>query len=114
MVIYYNEKYYSDIEELSEDLFPNEEEIINLDDDYKLEVYDTIEKPITKLSAEWMVENMDEECWPDEDNDSCYNRVKKIFSENIDFDKINSLLPKLWWPDKKYYLTKKDFLETIS
>jgi chemotaxis methyl-accepting protein methylase len=41
--------------------------------------------------------------------------VKKALNECIDFEKLNSMIPKLWYPNGKFQLiTKADLLEFIN
>ena len=44
-----------------------------------------------------------------------YDKVVKVFKDNIDFEKINSQMPKLYYGNNKSFLvTKQDLLEFIQ
>lgn len=42
-------------------------------------------------------------------------KIAKILNDNIDFEKINSLLPKFWYPNGKYETyTKQDIINLLK
>lgn len=112
---FFNDNFYSDLTECCDYNGWDEEEIKSYPEDYKLEVELSVLEPIFKLSADWIAENINEERFSDERNDEEISKIMQILNENIDFEKINLLIPKLFYPtEKKYYFTKNDLLEAVS
>lgn len=107
---FYDEEFYSDIENLMSDLDLNTiEDVQNLEDDYSLECTKSIIEPIFTLSAQWILERIDEERFSESGNE--LDSLEKTITENIDFDKVNSLIPKLCYETKeKFQITKQDLL----
>jgi len=115
MNYYYNENYYSEISDISEDLFETEEEIHELPDDYRLEVFTTILKPIVVFDPRMILDKcVDEDMFSEENADREDLKIHEALKECIDFEKLNSMIPKLYYPDKKIFLTKKDFVDELS
>jgi hypothetical protein len=110
---FYNDKFYSDMEELMDDLDYYEEDVLKLPDDYSLDCKGFKLEPIVTLSADWIGERIDEERFT-EDGDEI-EKILKVLSANIDFDKINSLMPKIYYESgEKFKITKADMLEWIK
>jgi hypothetical protein len=106
--VFYNEKYYSEIEEiLLEEDWQTEEDLPD-----HIEVYEAHNEPIVKLSAQWIVEHIDEERFTE---DGCeIESVEDILNKYIDFQKVNSMIPKLWYEGrKKIVLTKEQLKEYL-
>ncbi len=108
---FYSDEYYSELGDLMEDLDIDEDNVNELPDDYALECRGSDLEPIFQLSAEWITERVNEERWP-EDMDSICDQAYKAVNDNIDFAKVNSLIPKLYYPSRrKFTITKKDLIE---
>ena len=110
---FYDDKFYSDLGELMDDLdYYEEEDVLKLPDDYSLDCKESKLEPIVTLSVNWIGERIDEERFT-EDADEI-EKIEKVLSANIDFEKINSLMPKLYYESKeKFKITKADMLEWI-
>lgn len=128
----YNDSYFFDgIDELIEhldnyeDAFDNEndnlkEAIKNLDDDWSVDCEETTLEPIFVLTKEKLVDaindhiyNHFEDRFP-EDSDSTDKEISEAIKQSIDIEKLNSLLPKLYYPNgKKFTITKADLLEEV-
>lgn len=84
-------------------------------DDWQKEVLFTFEEPIEKLCADWIAEKFDDGRFSEDNFHDEYDEVVKVLNENIDFKKINDLLPRMYYPNgKKGLLTKKVLMEYFS
>ena len=112
---FFNGRFISDMDDLLLCLDLDEETIPYLPEDYSIECFDTELEPIQTLSAEFIAENISEERFSENNYDGEYSNVVKLLNENIDFDKINSLLPKLYYEtNRKFTITKADLLTYIK
>jgi hypothetical protein len=110
---FYSNKYYSDLDELLDDLDLSEDGISELPDDYLLDCRRANLEPIITLSVDWIGDRIDEERFS-EDADEV-EEIQKILSSNIDFEKINSLMPKLYYESReKFKITKADLIEYLK
>ena len=59
-------------------------------------------EPIGVLSVDLLTELLMDK-WEDRQSEDGleYDKIEKVIKENIDFDKINELLPKLYYPNGK-------------
>jgi hypothetical protein len=90
------------------------EEVQDFEDDWFIEANDSREEKVINFSAQWITERIDEGRFPEDDEDY-FDRVYKIFENNIDFDKINALLPTVIFPSRKTFkITKVDLIEALS
>lgn len=106
---FYNEKHFSDIAEFAEDM--TEEEINQMKEDDTYQVSVAKEEPIFQLSVDWVVSRFEDRFTEDGDD---YSQTRKILEDNIDFAKLNSLIPKLLYESReKMVITKQDLLETL-
>jgi len=113
---FYNDNFYSDMESFIHENFDDESEIAELDDDKLFLCKGSKLEPILKLSAEWIAERIDDERFSENNNDNEVEKIMKVLSGNIDFDKINALLPELYYENykDKFTITKQDLLDQIS
>ncbi len=112
---FYNDKFYSDLTECCDYNDWDEEYIASLPDDYKLEVTCADLQPIVNLDANWISERIDDERFSEDNCDKETEKIMKVLNENIDFEKINSLMPKLYYSTRtKVYFTKQDLLKANS
>ena len=111
---FYSDNFHSDLGELMDYLDYNEEEdVLKLPDDYTLNCIKAELEPIVTLSAEWIIDRIDEERLTEDGNE--IERIEKALYANIDFEKLNSLMPKLYYEGiKKFTITKADMLEWIK
>lgn len=113
---YYNENFYHDLEQLIDDL--DFEKVEELADDFSITYKECDEEPIVQLSADnlgELIRDWQEERFSEDDSEGEHEAIVKILSENIDFDKINSEMPTLWYPSKrKVQLTKADIVAFYS
>jgi hypothetical protein len=112
-MINYDDRFFSDLSDLLEDL---ELDIDNLPKDYTIECEECTLEPIFKLDSDKMMDEL-EGLYGErmsEDGDE-YDDIQKVFDENIDFDLINSKLPKLWYPNgKEIIFTYDDIIKELN
>lgn len=92
-----------------------EEDVKDLPEDWDIEVEEAINEPMFKLDAEELQEmlfNSNEERYSEEGNED--KKIIKALNECIDFEKLNSMIPKLWYGRKTIKITKKDLLEYVG
>lgn len=110
----YNDNFYSDISDLIDEMESDGIDINELPEDYKIVCFNTETQPIEQFDAGWILERMDEERWPEDDDGRFYEKVRKIFNECIDFEKLNSMMPELHYPaSSKFFITKNDLIENL-
>ncbi|HWY09702.1 MAG TPA: hypothetical protein VN026_00180 [Bacteroidia bacterium] len=106
----YNDEFYTDLDQLIDYVEDNECKIEDLEDDWEIEVELTAKEGIVKLDAKWITDKIDDERLS-EDGDEI-ERATKILNKYVDFNLINELMPKLFYPSgEKVVLTKEDLLE---
>lgn len=110
----YDEEFYHELEDL---IMSREwdEDIDELPDDFKIEIELTTLEPIVRIDAEWVAERIDIERFSDNNEDREFEKVCEVLDQNIDFEKVTSLLPKLHYGNrKKETITKQDIINYIS
>lgn len=106
----YNEEYFcSDLSDLMDHLEIEEEDIDNLPDGWNVECYECELQPIFSLSADWIIEKIDEERLTEDGEE--LEKVEKMLNEKIDFTAINQAIPKLYYPVNKITINKSDIIE---
>jgi len=106
----HREDFYYDASDLMGELDLEEEDLPELPDDWFVEVEQTELEPMFQLSADWICERLDEERGSEDGNE--YSEVHKIITANLDFSKVNELIPKLYYPNgKRFKITKADLIE---
>jgi hypothetical protein len=102
---FYNNIFYEDIPAFMEDLEIDEETIDQCRDSYSIKLGEL--QPIIKLDTEWILDRIDEERFTE--NGDEVEKLEDILKKYIDFDKVNSMIPKLWYETyKKVEITKAD------
>lgn len=114
-----DDKFYSDFNEFLIDIEVEEDEINELDEDWTQEIELTTLEPILKIDEKYLNNIVEEitdwevERFP-EDGDKVIDKIKEAFIKSFDQNKLNELMPKLYYPNgKKVTLTKKDLLDYI-
>lgn len=116
-----DENFCSDLDDLIR-IYDLEDDnaIPELDEDWSVEVEESELQKIFTLKKEFVVSAIIEktDTWEErfpEDSDRLFEEIKKAIEQSIDIEKMNSLLPELYYPNgKKFKITKKDLLEYIS
>ena len=94
---YYNENFYDEINQIITDWA-----LCGINDDEIIKVENCTLEPIITLTAELIAESLEDELEErfSEDNDEDeFKRIIAALKNNIDFDKLNSKMPKLWYPN---------------
>lgn len=102
---YYNETFYSDLTELAEDI-----DIEAMNDTDTIKVCNCNLEPIVTLSADLIAENLYndlEERHSEWNAEGELNEIIEALKRNIDFDKLNSELPILWYENNTFKLYSK-------
>ncbi len=108
---FYDDEYYHSIEDLIDenDL---EDLIQDAPDDWKIEVYQGIEQPAIKLSVDWIIDRISAENLTNDGD--VWEEVERVLSRNIDFERINARMPRLWFISReKHVITKQDILDAL-
>lgn len=110
------DKFYSDFDNLMDDLFYDEQDqrIKNLSDDWKIKVECASLENVLTITSERII---DECIYEDRLSEYCdeLEKIKDVLEKEIDFERVNALLPKLWYPNNKFVeITKHDLLEYIK
>lgn len=109
---FYKDDFYSELSDFV-DALDLEEEINDMPDDKVWECNEGSLQRILSLSAEWISERIDDDRWPEEDETTSAKVSKALFV--IDFEKVNAMMPKLYYPSrKKFIITKQDILDLIK
>jgi len=95
--MYYNENFYHELSDLVADI---DLDMLKAGDTITVEDCDL--EPIGVLSVDLLTELLMDK-WEDRQSEDGleYDKIEKVIKENIDFDKINELLPKLYYPNGK-------------
>ena len=113
--IFYNEKYYSELSEICEDNDWEKQDVENLKDDYSMEVFIAKQEPLTQLDANFIIERICEERFSENNVENEVDTIKKLLNENMDFEKINNEMPKLWYETRtRVHVTKQMLLEQVN
>lgn len=106
---FYNDRFYTDIEELMLDLEIDEENIEEADDFYVC--FEAKLEPMFKLDENFIIDNINEERFTEDGNE--IERIEKLIKET-DFSEFNSKVPKLWYETRiKFEITKADLYEHL-
>ena len=112
---FYNDKMYDGLEELIESLDIEDYEIEALPDNWSITCYHMEEQKMFKLSLEEIMDNLDDERFS---HDHCYKEwddIYEIIADNMDIEKINELMPSLWYPlAVSFKIKKSDLAEYIN
>jgi len=107
-----DDRFFSEVQDIAEHL--EYEFLVEQTDDFTVEAYECDLELIGFLSGETIAERVFEEDRFSENMDEDQERIAKILDANIDFEKINSLLPKLWYTsDRKVIFTKAELIAEI-
>jgi len=106
---YYNENFYDEISDIVEDW-----DFEQVGESFTLKVENCTLEPIIELSAELIADSLEgdlEERHSEHDAEDELNKIIRALKENIDFEKLNSDMPKLWYPNSTFiYLSKAELL----
>jgi len=112
---FYNDDFYNDVDSFIHENFEGLDEILGLEDDKQFHCTGSVLQPIITLSSYWITDRIDDDRFSENGVDEECIKINKILDENIDYDKINSLLPKLYYENRKdkFTITKQDLLDRL-
>ena len=106
---FYNDKFYSDLGELCDDLDLDDKAITELPDDWSIEATESKCEKIAVITPRFISQAIDDDRWP-EDDDNIYRKVIKAL-EIIDFAAVNSAMPDLYYDTHKpFAITKANII----
>lgn len=107
-----DDKFYSELIDFIEDEGWELEDVLCFDDDIIFIANESKLEKLVDFNTGWITEQLENRLPED---DYFYDQICKIFNDNIDFEKINSLLPDVIIPLKKTFkITKGDLIEELS
>ncbi len=116
-----DETFYTDFSDLMDEMEIEEDNIHELPDDWsqkiqlsKLEKIFTLDK---KFVADAIMQKTDtwEERFPEDPSDRFMKKIEMAIENGIDIDKMNALIPELYYPINEFVtITKKDLIEWIN
>lgn len=107
-----DESFYSELEDFLEEMEWDEELAKALPDDWSIVATESYLEPMFVLSAHWITERIDEERFPESETEE-YKLANAL--SLIDYEKVNALIPKLYYgTGKKFTITKNDLLEELK
>lgn len=109
-----NDKFYPDLGDLIIDLELEDDEVEKLEDNWELEAWQGYLEPLVVLSPDWIIDRVDEERFSEDGSEP--EKMANILDQ-IDWDKINAQIPKLWYEgpkSSKFKITKNDLLNWIK
>jgi hypothetical protein len=113
---FYEDTFCSDLADLAELFDIDEDNVNDLKDDWQQRVELSELEPIFKIDADnlcQLLADANEDRLSDEFNEEA--KVLKALKESIDFDRLNTLLPKLYYPSNKFEIvTKADFVDFLT
>lgn len=113
---FYDDSFCIDLDKLADLCGIDEENVNELKDDWNAKIELTDLEPIFTTNAEdlcqLLADNNEDRLSEDFDEKE---KVLKALTESIDFEKLNNLLPKLYYPNNKFEtVTKSDMVEWFS
>ena len=108
-----DDKFYKEVQDIAEDL--EYDFLMEQVDDFTVEAYECDLERIGYLDGSVIAERaFDEDRFTEEMADD-QEKIAKILDAHIDFEKINSLLPKIWYPsNRKVIFTKQELIDEIK
>lgn len=115
-----DDRFYSNLEDYISDVFDwgdgdGSDMVKNLPKNWSVKVELSDLEPMFPVNSDGLCDLYGEayEDRGSEDGDE-YERVKEAFDQCIDFEKLNSMIPKLYYPNNKYEtITKQDLLDIL-
>ncbi len=110
---YYNDKFYHELCSLMEDENIKQEDLQALPDDWSVKVEECELQQMFELTAHKLSETLANEHEDRYDEDGSQSEdIVKALEECVNFDKLNSMIPSLWYPNGNFfYITKNDLVK---
>ena len=109
-------KFYTDLEDFIYKVFDGEEEQVKeLEDDAIFNCKGSELEPIINFSSQWVTDRIDDDRFSEKNAGAEYEKITKILDDNVDFQKIIDLLPKLYYENynDKFTISKQDLLDAL-
>lgn len=108
-LFYYGDKFYLDYSELMDDL--DIEDPNDLPDDWDVTCFEVEEQPIYQFNPGIIANLVPDRRFSEDGIDKEYDSVVEAIATCVDFGKLNSMLPKLYYPTKEsFVVTKQDLI----
>ncbi len=117
---FYEDQFLTDYEDLMYYLGLEEDDLIELPEDYSVKIQFSKFEKIFKMEENWIVDTIIQQTdkWEDrfpEDSDSVFKQIESAIRSGIDSEKINQNLPDIYCPSGEYaVVTKQDLINFIT
>lgn len=110
---FYNDEFYGDLESLMDGLgLDSEADVYQLPDDWFVTCIESKCEPVFTLSVDFITDAINEERFTEEGRE--IDEINEALSNNIDFEKINALIPNIYYPTRtEFFVTKADLINFI-
>lgn len=115
-----DDKFYSDLSDLMDEMDIEEENINELPDDWSEKIQISKLEKMFVLKKSFVVDAINqqtdrwEDRYPEDASDKLLDQIEKAIESGIDIDKINSLIPELYYPTKEFVtITKQDLIDWV-
>lgn len=116
-----DDKFYTDLSDLMDEIDIEEENINELPDDWSEKIQLSKLEKMFVLKKSFVVDAINqqtdrwEDRYPEDANDKLLDEIEKAIESGIDIDKINSLIPELYYPTNEFItITKQDLINWIN
>lgn len=111
---FYGDKFYSELGDLICDLEDEYgENLVDMEDDWFCDAQESSCEPIIKLSVEWIMDRINEERFPEDDDDRVWNKVIDSLKK-IDYEAVNKEMPELYYESRRrFVITKQDLIDNL-
>lgn len=114
------DRFYHELGDLIDDLFPEDGAVEALDDDYSIRVQESKLEPMFQLTKkevahvinQYIGDTHEDRFNPDDDGTD--DEITKALEKCFDAKKFNSLVPKLYYPTTFVTITKQDLLDYLN
>lgn len=107
-----DDRFFETVQDIAE--YIEYEDLVEQAEDYTVEAYECDLETIGFLSGESIAERAFDEDRFSEEMHEDQEKIARMLNANIDFEAINDLLPKLWYPsDRKVIFTKLELLSEL-
>ena len=114
------DRFYYELGDLIDDLFPENGDIEELPDDWSIRVQESKLEPMFQLTKKeiahviWQYIGDTHEDRFNPDDDGTDDEITKALEKCFDSKKFNSLVPKLYYPTTFTTITKQDLLDYLN
>lgn len=115
--LFYEEIFFSDLSDVMDYYDIGEDELDQLEDDWKLELHTSKLEPMFQLTEDFVLGSIMEktDIWEERFPEECDRTLKELMDaikSGIDIEKINENIPKVFYPSGgKIIVTKQDLID---